>query len=154
MKRLKNNQKGFTLIELLVATAIIGMLLSVIMVAFGYNRAKSRDAKRLSDMKQINTGMELNNSVGQGYPSTVLWDTLQPTNGVLECGDTTIMRVPNDMVPGQAYEYTASGNQTPGCDGTVYDQYKVRFQTETNTELGPPGFYYMTTNGFTTTAPF
>ena len=53
------NKKGFTLIELLVVIAIIGLLSTLAVVALGSARLKARDAKRVSDLKQIQTALEL-----------------------------------------------------------------------------------------------
>ena len=47
------SSRGFTLIELLVVIAIIGMLSSVILASLNTARSKSRDARRLEDLKQI-----------------------------------------------------------------------------------------------------
>ena len=56
---LKNKKLGFTLIELLVVVAIIGVLASVVMVSLNSAREKGRDARRLSDLKQIQTALEM-----------------------------------------------------------------------------------------------
>src|SRR3990167_5319557 len=51
--------KGFTLIELLVVIAIIGVLSTLAVVSLNNARQKSRDAKRVSDVKQVQTALEL-----------------------------------------------------------------------------------------------
>ena len=63
------NKKGFTLIELLVVIAIIGLLSTLAVVSLNNARAKARDAKRVSDVKQISTlvEMEAANSASGGY---------------------------------------------------------------------------------------
>ncbi|MBI3305882.1 type II secretion system protein [Candidatus Nomurabacteria bacterium] len=56
-RKIKN--KGFTLIELLVVVAIISLLSSVVLVSLNTARAKARDVKRISEIKQIQRGLEL-----------------------------------------------------------------------------------------------
>jgi len=48
-----NFKRGFSMIEILVVVAIIGLLATVVLGNMGSARAKSRDARRLSDLKQI-----------------------------------------------------------------------------------------------------
>ena len=47
------NKAGFTLIELLVVIAIISLLSSVVMASLNSARSKARDARRISDIKQL-----------------------------------------------------------------------------------------------------
>lgn len=70
MKKLRNkNQKGFTLIELLVVIAIIGLLASVVLLALNSARQKSRDAKRLADVRQLASALELYFNDKSAYPT-------------------------------------------------------------------------------------
>jgi len=62
------NQKGFTLIELLVVIAIIGLLSSVVLASLNGARKKSRDARRVADLKQLQTAMELFYNDNNRYP--------------------------------------------------------------------------------------
>lgn len=66
---MKNQKKGFTLIELLVVIAIIGLLSTLSILALNQARARARDAKRIADVRQMQTALEMYyNEVGD-YPA-------------------------------------------------------------------------------------
>lgn len=64
-------KKGFTLIELLVVIAIIGLLATIAVVALSNSRSRARDARRLADIKQIQTALQLYYHEQGGYPSSL-----------------------------------------------------------------------------------
>lgn len=112
------NKKGFTLIELLVVIAIIGLLSTLSVVALGSARVKARDSKRLSDLKQVQTALELYYTDKDAYPIVAQAVTLGDANNIclnLASGFTTtgctsayMGLVPKD--PGDhAYTYTSDG---------------------------------------------
>lgn len=68
-KAFSSGTRGFTLIELLVVVAIIGLLSSVILASLNGARLKGRDARRLSDIKQMQVALELYyDDNGNKYP--------------------------------------------------------------------------------------
>lgn len=71
----KKRMSAFTLVELLVVVAIIGILASVVMVAINNGRAKARDAKRISDIRQLVNAVELYYSANNSYPMNSGWCT-------------------------------------------------------------------------------
>jgi general secretion pathway protein G len=122
------NKKGFTLIELLVVIAIIGLLSTLAVVALGSARQKARDAKRLSDLKQVQTALELYYTDKNSYPAgsaVVLGATNSAclgTNGLTTsagCGTNPYMtQVPAD--PGSySYTYTSSASTTYTITGQL-----------------------------------
>jgi len=103
-------QRGFTLIELLVVIAIIGLLSTLAVVALNNARQKSRDARRVSDIKQIQTALELNYNDANSYPATLTMGT-----DPIAFGGTTYMAItPSNPTP-------ADGS----CGSSVY-VYTVR----------------------------
>ncbi|MEO8065694.1 MAG: type II secretion system protein [Candidatus Doudnabacteria bacterium] len=70
MAKLNKNKLGFTLIELLVVISIIGLLASIVLVALGSARAKSRDARRRADLTQLSTALAVYYDANNAYPTT------------------------------------------------------------------------------------
>jgi len=62
------SKKAFTLVELLVVIAIIGILATLSVIALNTARAKARDAKRVADVKQVTTALEMFFNDNGRYP--------------------------------------------------------------------------------------
>ncbi len=92
LAKLKSNNAGFTLIELLVVIAIIGTLSGMVLVAMTGARARARDARRLSDARQIVLALQMYHTEYEKYPG--------PTSSYGEseatCGGYDTSTVDND----------------------------------------------------------
>ncbi len=101
---------GFTLIELLVVIAIIGLLASIILASLNSARAKGRDARRIADLKDIQTALELEySSAGNAYPAAGTAGALPPT-----LAPTYMATLPTD--PGSnSYTYAISSDGQHYC---------------------------------------
>ncbi|MFA5644400.1 MAG: prepilin-type N-terminal cleavage/methylation domain-containing protein [Patescibacteria group bacterium] len=69
-KNNKTKEPAFTLVELLVVIAIIGILATLAIVSLQNARARARDAKRIADIKQIQTALELYFNDNGAYPAS------------------------------------------------------------------------------------
>ena len=122
------NRKGFTLIELLVVIAIIGLLSTLAVVALGSARAKARDAQRISNLKQIQTALELYNTDNNSYPTAATAVTLGAGNFVClnssgwagsGCASAYMNVVPKDPTASQNYSYTSANGTTYSITATL-----------------------------------
>ena len=121
------NKKGFTLIELLVVIAIIGLLSTLAVVALGSAREKARDSKRLSDLKQVQTALELYYTDNNAYPTAATAVTLGSVNiaclnasgfAATGCTSPYMGLVPTD--PGStSYAYTSANGSTYSIAATL-----------------------------------
>ena len=92
------------MIELLVVIAIIGILSSVVLASLNTARLKSRDTRRVADIKQLQLALALYFDTAAAYPpnNAGAWKTaLAPTY---------IAVVPKDPVSGNDYAYSGLGS--------------------------------------------
>jgi len=93
------SKKAFTLIELLVVIAIIGILATVSIISLSDARAKSRDAKRAGDIKQIQTALELFFNDNNRYPTSTEWATGQIFSTSSSGTSTYMQAIPSAPTP-------------------------------------------------------
>lgn len=118
-----NRQQGFTLIELLVVIAIIGILSSVVLASLNSAREKSRDARRISDVKQLQLALELYFDSNSEYP--------QASSSL--AGDY-IAALPLDPLDNATYNYTYTAS--PSSAATDYVVRAVLEDTSHNALSG------------------
>ncbi len=81
-----NNEKGFTLIELLVVIAVIGLLSSIVLASLSSARARSRDAKRIAEMRSVESALHLYALNNNGnIPMSMFNNTPPMINGRIDC---------------------------------------------------------------------
>jgi len=104
------SQRGFTLIELLIVISIIGIVATLLMANFVGVRQRGRDAQRKSDLRQIQSALELYRADQGSYPNP-----LPSCDTSLVVGSSTYMqKIPCDPINNAPYVYVYSS------DGTTY----------------------------------
>ena len=114
---------GFTLIELLVVIAIIGVLASIVLASLNTARRKSRDARRITDIKQIRLALELYyDGVGAGaYPTAVASCTAAVANGLEALSaNNYIPQVPRDPIGANTVNCYAYSTASAAGSKTTY----------------------------------
>lgn len=118
---------GFTLVEIMVAVGIIGIVMSLIMVATLQVRVRSRDSKRISDVTTIMNALESYYAANRSYP------TMITAGEPFLVGSTTILpKIPSNPFPrtdggctnsDYIYTTTTTGYQLTTCLGAKHGRF-------------------------------
>lgn len=145
MFRNKKNNNGFTLIELLVVISIIALLTSIVLAALAEAKAKARDARRLEDMRTLQTAIAMyQNDHGGSFPETGAeknrseWEySTNSRNNFIEnlVNGKYIpfgIKDPNGLI----YYYKKGAGESPCAS----DDTMILFELETNTKTTYPKY--------------
>lgn len=160
-----NSFFGFSVIELVVVMAMIGLLLAIVLASFNDARLKARNAKRISDLTQIQLALEHYYDDRGEYPRCTTTDTSTCNNSICICitanddyafaqfSATTelipylpqIPQDPTDSAGSQGYDYTyARGYRKTGpttlIQTNLKDDYVLigRYEPNQSTVLTGP----------------
>lgn len=114
------NKSGFTLIELLVVIAIIGLLATMSVVALNSARDKAMISRRLSDMRQIQTALEIFKDSNGFYP----------VSSDASCGGWDFGNQVNQLLPGKLsgiLDNPPVDISATGCNGYYYYRYSAGY---------------------------
>lgn len=127
---MNKKQKGFTLVEMILVTVIIGIVAGIVINIINIPRvqAKSRDSKRVGDLKMIQSALELYFADNRQYP---------PQNGSWLLLSTTHPSLNNYIsnIPLDPRKATSSGTTCFTAGVTNYGYY-YRSQTSGKYILG------------------
>lgn len=149
------NKKGFTLIEILIVVAIIGILASVVVVGLGPAQKRGRDARRVSDLRSVQTALELYYGKNGQYPTSGIssWTDFA---GVLTSAGIGTNQIPRDPTTSRSYVYRVDaagttyvlGAQLEDITGNVINSSYTGSLPDTgiptSATCGNEGFYCLT----------
>ncbi|KKS40513.1 hypothetical protein A3H03_00030 [Candidatus Kuenenbacteria bacterium RIFCSPLOWO2_12_FULL_42_13] len=151
------DQRGFTLIELLVVIAIFALMANITMISLDRAKRESRDTKRMSDVNQLRSALQLYIMDKGTYPDgdgialgsatravldTRGWAASPPTMPVF------MPTVPRDPKKINQPESPCTDVSTSPCDyGYTFlsaDSYAMYFYLEGKVSDKDPGLYRVT----------
>ena len=155
LKNMKKD-KGFSLIELLIVIAIIGILSAVVLSSLGTAREKARDARRLSEVKDMtkllivesDTGNVVLSGCTAAHAATALCSAPGGVSSFINYEDPghTASTVPCNGTPAGVCDYSISTEA--GLAGAGTEDFQICFYLENgagglsaglNSAVGPVG---------------
>lgn len=141
---LKKNLRGMSIVELLIVVVVLGILMSVILVAFkpSTQLAKARDAKRKGDLQKLKNPMEDYYNDNKCYPTEGAMNCKLPGNNPGSGLQPYWSKVPCDPNTNTPYVYIS-----PNCN-TYYIYTKLENASDVDiAEVGcslgcGPGYQY------------
>lgn len=121
---IKRKESGFTLIELIIVVAIIGILVTIVIIAINPVRLlhDSQDAKMRSDLQQIKAAFQLYYNENRNYPS----GSTIPSSGACwssgaGCTGTVYMKQVPKSTSNRDFSYQGYNGTTACNSGTCSD---------------------------------
>lgn len=161
--RSREASAGFTLIELLVVVSIIGILATTGTVSYSSARSKARDAKRVSDSRQLQTAIEIyfevnstyppdgrvgRQGVALGEPDTVVFSDAGFSSE--QRGQVYMIMVPKNPTPyGAPYVYRSLNADGTDCNFAPCDAFELLFFLEKGSVDLKAGVNAVTQDGLT-----
>ncbi|MFA4942478.1 MAG: FISUMP domain-containing protein [Patescibacteria group bacterium] len=140
---MKKNKKGFTLIELLVVLGVIGIIMTLSVISFRETRTNTRDMKRISDIKQIQSALELYRTNEGSYPTEIA------SGQNIESASTTYLNnLPTNPTSANP-EICSSSDYIYTSDSQTYT---LNFCLEKNSGALTAGYHCATPQGISNTA--
>jgi prepilin-type N-terminal cleavage/methylation domain-containing protein len=156
------NRRGFTLIELLVVISIIGTLATAGMVSYSSVRATARDAKRMSDARQMQAALEMYYENHESYPpdgtpgpmglqvgEVAGWSLTDQGFAPSAKGQTYMLKLPKNAQPyGAPYIYRSLDAEGRDCDHDCVD-FRLVFYLEKGANDFKSGVHAVSSLGIT-----
>ncbi len=148
-------RSGFTLIEILIVVAIIAILASVVLVGLGPTQQSGRDARRLSDIREVQNGLELFfNKCGfypgggaatgpcTAYTAPATWADLQTL--LVTTAALGISSIPADPSTNRSYGYAFDAGGANYIVGTALENANNSIFTNYTPPAGSAAFTWAT----------
>ena len=125
--------------ELLITIAIIAILSAVVFTAIGSQRAKARDARRISEIKELATALSVFDNLEGYYPESIYPDAASP---LVAKGQYT--KMPLDPFSDLQYAYIGLGCYMNECSGfhlgASLETENVILESDADGNSGSSGF--------------
>lgn len=128
---------GFTLIEMLIVLAIIGLLITIAVVALNTTQKRTRDMKRISDMTNLQTALELYYDSNATFPALTTASTWSDVQVALKAHTDKLPLPPSPT--DEVYVYMVDGannNQRYVIGATLEDEAHKVFAEDVDDLFG------------------
>ena len=126
----RSTKKGFTLVEIMIVTAVIAILTAMILASLVGSKAKSRDARRVSDLSQILYALGQYFDKCDQYPTPDTGNVIDANTLLQSTGcpsgvtfGSFLSAVPKDPNTGSPYNYVV--NNSPASDYVLYTTFET-----------------------------
>jgi type II secretion system protein G len=145
-------RNGFTLIELLVTIGIIAILVVIGVVSYGSINRRSRDTRRMSDIEQIRSALEMYRADNGFYPNVGagVFVDVEQLRDVLVTVNSYLPTIPEDPKDNEVNPYMVIFQKDPAQEN--YYRYCIAAVLEGTGETNcvgaslPDGYTYGTRN--------